>query len=675
MQRDSKGRLSRAEAACSSHASQLTRLRRARRTVLAAAPIVALTLSACLDPAEPDRRMAPEFLISGVDPNAIDLGMLGYSGFATGINADGTVVGYGSPSHAFIIPPGGEIQRLMPADTESVAWDINDAGQVTGDFYIAQGTQARGFVWTPGASPELLVLPPLPGGDQAQAFAINNAGVVVGVAQPQVGVFHAVLWNASGAIQDLATLGGTFAEAHDINDVGVVVGLSRNAAGVYRGFRWSAATGMQELPALPGPDGGFASANAVNNAGQIVGEMKLDSGLPRAVFWDTTGAIIELDPQGTSQSAARAITEDGVIVGTRSGRVFAWDPDTHTLFDVGAGNGEDVNAAGRIVGWSPSYPYRATAWQLQLEPALTIHLALAPDSLHPRVRVHTSTAFPFLNQPVIPPDTAEWTVAVLNGVAPVPGVSVEVRAEYLAGAGGEHAHLPDSLRFEDATDIPAGYPDAGLPVVGHFKQGANRTERVQTTASTGILQGQFVAGHISGPVRLIASTTAGGTILADTAVVWVRVPGLKALVSSTDSIRNARFVGWTNGHPFRSNWYLRPDLHSRLQGIVNAMADTVNGRYLYLNDASLPLGGRFEANTPFDPNPYGANAGHRTHTHGIDIDARWCYASSAGVDPDQMPPHPCYGAVSYVDIQRTARLYNADVARETRPLHFHIRFR
>jgi probable HAF family extracellular repeat protein len=244
-------------------------------------------MTACLDPVDVDRPLDKAFVINGVDP-VEDLGTIGGPfSFAFGINASGTIVGestidtLSSTRHAFRIPSGGSMQRLIPTDTESVAFDINDSGQIVGHIIIAQGTQARGFVWTPAGSPQLQILPTL-AGNQAQAFAINNSGVAVGVSQPAVGEFHAVLWNASGAIQDLGTLGITtkFAEAHDINSTGVVVGLTRNASNQLRAFRWTAASAMVELPA---PWGGFASANAINSAGQIVGEATSASGPVHAV--------------------------------------------------------------------------------------------------------------------------------------------------------------------------------------------------------------------------------------------------------------------------------------------------------------------------------------------------------------------------------------------------------
>ena len=639
--------------------------------------------------------MEPQFLISGVDPNATDLGTLGGSSYARGINADGTIVGY-SALHAFIVPAGGTIQRLMPADTESVASDINDAGQVAGDVYIAQGTQARGFVWTPGASPELLVLPPLPGGDQAQAFALNNAGIAVGVAQPQVGVFHAVLWDVSGAIQDLGTLGGTFAEAHDINNAGVVVGLSRNGAGAYRGFRWSAATGMEELPVLSAPGSGFASANAINSDGQIVGEMKVDSGPPHAVLWDTSGAIIDLDPLGTSQSAARAITEDGVIVGTRylssGSRVFAWDPDTHNPINVGAGNAEDVNAAGRIVG---SLSSRATAWQLRLEQALTIALnadsARLPGSMSLARGIRPEIRCCYLvgrADPRIPGGRTSFSIRVANNGVPVSGYTLQVRAEFLPDSNGM-LHLPSPWRFDSATvvGVNPNEPHPNTPVTGHFLYNGARYAILDIQPADSVVSGNLVAGYFGGEVRLIARALIGADTLADTVHVVVRVPDL---VPDT-AIHNALFVGWDISeplrYPFGSNWFLTPAARDTLAAIVGSLSDPITGLYVQLNNASLQRGGMFRVERPPSTDPWVRSTpdhphGHYSHTHGLDIDIGACYAYAHGVDStqsDRISPNPgtttCPSnavGVPWRRVQQEATERAAYPIREGN--HYHVRF-
>src|SRR5512143_2153225 len=64
------------------------------------------------------------------------------------------------------------------------------------------------------------------GGNNSQAWAINNRGDVVGQSGTVSGRTHAVLWR-NGRIVDLGTLpGGTDSYARDINDNGDIVGYS-----------------------------------------------------------------------------------------------------------------------------------------------------------------------------------------------------------------------------------------------------------------------------------------------------------------------------------------------------------------------------------------------------------------------------------------------------------------
>ena len=78
----------------------------------------------------------------------------------------------------------------------------------------------------------LAALPDLGGtsgayGTVSEANAINDAGQIVGVAQPRdpEQAVHGVLWQG-GVLTDLGNLGGTHEDttANDVNDHGAVVG-------------------------------------------------------------------------------------------------------------------------------------------------------------------------------------------------------------------------------------------------------------------------------------------------------------------------------------------------------------------------------------------------------------------------------------------------------------------
>jgi probable HAF family extracellular repeat protein len=78
------------------------------------------------------------------------------------------------------------------------------------------------------------------GGTDSVAFGINDRGQVAGYAfgpagSNPAGFVHAFLW-LGGTTTDLGTLGGTYSVANGINDRGQVVGVSSTASGLEHAF-------------------------------------------------------------------------------------------------------------------------------------------------------------------------------------------------------------------------------------------------------------------------------------------------------------------------------------------------------------------------------------------------------------------------------------------------------
>lgn len=215
------------------------------------------------------------------------------------------------------------------------------------------------------------------GGGYTTATDLNASAQVVGSSDLAGGERHAFLWSG-GHMIDLGTLGGTSSAAFAINDRGQVVGQSnlRGNDYAYRAFlltpedtdgdgvadlwfRDSNADGandlMRDLGTLGGTDA-RSSAFDINNLGQVVGSSswRTASGdTSRAVLWDQ-GVTVDLGTGGGTSSAALAINDAGVVVGSgyfTPGYTHALVWKNGAAADLGSSSmgALDVNASGQLV--------------------------------------------------------------------------------------------------------------------------------------------------------------------------------------------------------------------------------------------------------------------------------------------------------------------------------------
>lgn len=234
------------------------------------------------------------------DGTRVDLGTLpgGSSSCTQWMNDNETIVGAsnnglidsltGTPEiRAVLWDREGNIRDLGTlGGNESVAWAVNNQGQVTGnalneipdDFAAAYGlpgaTQTHAFLWQDGMMQDLGTL----GGPDSGPYAMNQRGQIVGIAttdsivNPTTGLPTSVpfFWDR-GVMVGLGSFGGTYGIAFNLNNRGQVVGYS-NLPGdnifEHHAFVWSSKTGFIDLGTLGGH---LSEAWAINDAGDIAG--------------------------------------------------------------------------------------------------------------------------------------------------------------------------------------------------------------------------------------------------------------------------------------------------------------------------------------------------------------------------------------------------------------------
>jgi probable HAF family extracellular repeat protein len=210
---------------------------------------------------------------------------------ASDINDAGQVVGQCSgltPTRACVWESGNPIVDLGvvdPPNTFSVPEAINASALVVGWGAIGSTGGIRGLSWS-GLAGTPNDLGELGGGeDRSIAFDVNDVGQIVGRSNAGSGD-RAVLWDGGPPI-DLGELPGgeNHSEAFGINDLGEIVGVSGDGSGD-RGVLWDTTGGPYHLnDRLDASGAGYEifDARAINDAGQIAANANV-GGVQHAVL-------------------------------------------------------------------------------------------------------------------------------------------------------------------------------------------------------------------------------------------------------------------------------------------------------------------------------------------------------------------------------------------------------
>ncbi len=273
-----------------------------------------------------------------------------------GINDSGEIVGQSTSSSnpvgfTYI---GGVLTNLSTtAFGPSIPIGVNNSGVL-----VATG-QSISSGNISGASPILfngsaVTLGNFAGGSDPTPRAINAAGIAVGSDETSTSeVYHAAMWNSSGAITDLGTLPGvTKSAALAINSAGNVVGWSGNtpADNAPLAFNTTAANGSFLL--------------GLNYAGISIGELSEYISGDAFLYSASTQKMTDLGTLGGAFSMAQAINDSDDIVGTSIDsagdfNAFLYEGTTmvnlNTLLPSDSGwtliDAQGINNNGDIVGW------------------------------------------------------------------------------------------------------------------------------------------------------------------------------------------------------------------------------------------------------------------------------------------------------------------------------------
>jgi probable HAF family extracellular repeat protein len=243
------------------------------------------------------------------------------------------------------------VELGMLSGPNSAAFAINNAGQVVGrsDVLDESGSTQHATLWDKTRTVDLELGS---GYTTSTATGINNAGQIVGTGSDRSGSYTS-LWNGTQVANQFY---GPRSDSAGINNAGAVAGQSDYGSPQLAAV-WQDGD-MSRLDNLPGS--GYNEAVAINDANQVVGYATTSSewrATRHAVRWDGAEAT-DLGTLGGDGSSAYDINNAGQAVGTAQGadnvyRAAIWNGGTiRDLGTLGSGDyrATAINEAGLVVG-------------------------------------------------------------------------------------------------------------------------------------------------------------------------------------------------------------------------------------------------------------------------------------------------------------------------------------
>ena len=204
---------------------------------------------------------------------------------------------------------------------DSVAWFVNERGQVAGQSTINSIPNASGFltidafIWDAGKMVDTGNL----GGTFSFVSGLNNRGQMTGtMTLAGDSTYHPFFWDR-GVLRDVGTLGGDNANANAMNDAGEIVGFSGNHGNqATLAFLWKRGV-MTNLGTVDGDP--CSAAHSINSKSQVVGESSpscFNDPTVHAFLWENGGPMVDLNTlippgSGINVAAADSINDRGEI--------------------------------------------------------------------------------------------------------------------------------------------------------------------------------------------------------------------------------------------------------------------------------------------------------------------------------------------------------------------------